>query len=141
MTTASRANCPEWALRIYDGLAVAAVVAAVLMLVSATGPETEAARALDRSWTDVAVAAFLPAVFLVSRWLGRRRGRREEDEYLRRLIGHASAIGLFATILIWATWDVLAPGWLYPATSDQIVAVLIGTSALAYGAARLRGLR
>lgn len=141
MVDSVRANCPEWALRIYDILAPLAVVAAAYMLVSASNPEVvEAARTLERSWRDFAVAAVLPAALLATRWLSRRHGRRDEDEYLRRLIGHASVTGVIVTIVTWATWDVLAPSWVNPPTSDQIVAVLIGISALAYGAARLRGL-
>jgi hypothetical protein len=140
MTAADRVTCPEWALRIYDGLAVLMLAAGIFLVLTAGGAAAPPdAGELERAWTDLAGALFLPAVLLFSIWLGRRRKRREEDEYLRRLVGHAAAVGLLATIVGWASWDMLANSWVRTPSSDQLIGLLIGSSALAYGLARLRG--
>ena len=145
MTTADRVTCPEWALRLYDFMAVAMLAAGIYLILTAGGPGFDASGAapgageLDRSWGDLAGALFLPAALLFAFWLGRRRKRQEWDEYLRRLVGHAASLGLLATIVGWSSWDMLGESWVPAPSTDQLIGLLIGSTALAYGLARLRG--
>jgi len=138
---AARTNCPQWAMRIYDGLAVATVAFAALAVATGGGAPGPAAGGFERDWADLGLAAAFPALLIVSLGLARRRGIRDYDDYLRRLIGHAAAIGVLATVLVWSSWSILAASWVAPPTDEQLIGILLGSSALAYGIARLRDAR
>lgn len=135
---AASTNCPQWAIRVYDGMAVVMVAFAGLAIVTGGGAAEPAAAGFERDWAELALAAMFPALMVYCFWLGRRRGIRDYDDYLRRLIGHAASVGVMATVLVWSSWSILAGSWVAPPTDEQLVGVLLGSSALGYGLARLR---
>lgn len=131
-------SCPQWAMRVYDGMAVVMLAFAGLALATGGGAPEPVSAGSERAWADVALAAMFPALLLFSLWLGRRRGIRDYDEYLHRLIGGAAGIGVMTTVLAWSSWTILAGSWVAPPTAEQLIGVLLGSSALGYAVARLR---
>lgn len=134
---AAPTNCPQWAMRVYDAMAVVMLGFATLAIATGGGVEPAAA-GFERNWADLALAAMFPALLLFAFWLGRRRGIRDYDEYLRRLIGHAASVGVMATVLGWSSWSILAESWVDAPTGEQLIGMLIGSCALGYGLARIR---
>ena len=135
---AAPTSCPQWAMRIYDAMAAAMIVFAALAVATGGGAPEPAPAGFDRDWADLWLAAMFPALLLFSLWLGRRKRIRDYDEYLGRLIGHAAGIGVMATVLAWSSWTILAQSWVAPPTAEQLIGVLLGSSALSYAVARLR---
>ena len=135
---AAPTRCPQWAMRLYDAMAALMVAFAGFALATGGGPPDPAPAGFDRDWADLWLAAMFPALLLFSLWLGRRKRIRDYDEYLARLIGHAAGIGLMTTVLAWSSWTILAQSWVAPPTAEQLIGVLIGSSALGYAVARLR---
>ena len=135
---AAPSRCPQWAMRIYDAMAAVMLVIAGFSLATGGGAPEPAAAGFDRDWADLWLAAMFPAMLLFSLWLGRRKRLRDYDEYLARLIGHAAGIGVMTTVLAWSSWTILAQSWVAPPTAEQLIGVLIGSSALGYAVARLR---
>ena len=132
-----RKSCPERALWAFDLMALAVVALAVFALARGGG-EMATTAPLNRSWGDLALGIAAPGFMIATMWFGRRRGSGE-DEYVKRMISFATATGIFLTLCIWVGWDILAQSWVLGPTGGQIVGILLVSTALAYGWARLRG--